>query len=146
MRSYHNKERGLTVATVAVTCLPCSSLSLSLSPFLYTPSIYLPLFLFTLPFLYLSLFPSRPSASHSSIVWLMKAAILLPYKIGSTRRRFWSRFLEFFQLVFTQLVFAFTYCHLLPFCRWLPTQRSQAADEGCRKSVCTVCQFFAIFF
>lgn len=31
---------------------------------------------------------------------------------------------------FPQLFFAFTYCHLLPFCRWLPTQRSQAEHGG----------------
>lgn len=139
MRSYHNSERGLTVATVAVTCLPCRPLS-------------------SLPFLYLSLslFPSRPSASHSSIVWLMKAAILLPYKIGSTRRRFWSRFLEFFQLVFPSVRFSLSsflhlltviYCRFVVGCRHSGAKRNTAGrrmQEVCLHRLPIFCNVFLI--
>lgn len=138
MRSWHNRERGLTVATVAVTCLGCSSLS------------------FSLPFLYLSLLYSRPSASHSSIVWLMKAAILLPYKIGSTRRRFWSRFLEFFQFVFPSARFSLSsflhlltviYCRFVVGCRHSGAKRNTAGrrmQEVCLHRLPIFCNVFLI--
>lgn len=121
MRSYHNKERGLTVATVAVTCLPCSSFSFSLS--IYPSFSLLYPFSFCLSFLSPFRFPFLDCLVNENCDF----TTIQNWVDAST---FLVSFSRVFQLVFPQLVFAFTYCHLLPFCRWLPTQRSQAEHGG----------------
>lgn len=135
MRSYHNRERGLTVATVAVTCLPCSSLSFSL-PSTLSLSVSVSLSPFRFPFLNCLV---NESCDFTTIQnWVDASTFLVSFSPVFPARFSLSSFLHLLTVI---------YCRFVVGCRHSGAKRNTAGrrmQEVCLHRLPIFCNVFLI--